>query len=142
MNQIMNNKEVTIFGDGKQTRAFSYIKDIIPIIAKSMEREDCYGETFNIGGDDYITLNELANKVCIAMAAKKNIVHLESRYEVKNAYVVHDKLRKFFPEYGNTTKLDIGLHKMVTWAKEQGPQETEHFGEYELTKNMPKFWIK
>jgi len=142
MNQIMNNKDITIFGDGEQTRAFSYIKDIVPIIAKSIFREDCYGETFNIGGDIPCSLNELADKVCVSMCAKKNIVHLETRFEVKHAHTKHDKLRKYFPEFGTTTILDVGLQKMANWAREEGPQECEHFGEYELTKNMPKFWIK
>jgi UDP-glucose 4-epimerase len=145
MNRIMNNQEVTIFGDGKQTRAFSYIKDIVPIIAKSIEKPEVYGKTFNIGGDVPCSLNELAYKVCEAMevnAPEERIVHLEERYEVKHAHTVHHELRKYFPEFGVTTSLDKGLSIMAKWAKETGPQKSEHYGEYELTKNMPKFWVK
>ena len=61
---------------------------------------------------------------------------------MQDAFVKHDKLRKFFPEFGATTTLDEGLPKMAKWAKETGAQKTEHFGEYEVTKNMPEFWIK
>jgi UDP-glucose 4-epimerase len=42
MNQIMQGKPVTIFGDGEQTRAFSYIGDVAPVIAESIERPSAY----------------------------------------------------------------------------------------------------
>ncbi len=51
MNQILQNKELTIFGDGNQTRAFSYIKDVAPIIAGSIHNESAYCQTFNVGAD-------------------------------------------------------------------------------------------
>ena len=50
MGQIMRDKPLTIFGDGDQTRAFSYIDDVAPVIAKSVRHPAAYGEAFNIGG--------------------------------------------------------------------------------------------
>jgi len=38
MNQILKNEPMTIFGDGEQTRAFSYVKDVTPVIARSVQR--------------------------------------------------------------------------------------------------------
>src|SRR5438477_2528935 len=51
LNQIMAAEELTVFGDGTQTRAFSHVADVAPIIAKSIERSDAYNEIYNIGAD-------------------------------------------------------------------------------------------
>ena len=51
MNQIISGKPMTIFGDGQHTRAFSYIDDVAPIIARAPLVEGAYGEVFNIGAD-------------------------------------------------------------------------------------------
>ncbi len=50
MNQILRGEPLTIFGDGEQTRAFSYIDDVAPVIARSVWNEAAYGEAFNVGG--------------------------------------------------------------------------------------------
>src|SRR5580700_7399155 len=49
MNQIMQGQPMTIFGDGKQTRAFSYIDDVAPVIAVSVARPESYNQIFNVG---------------------------------------------------------------------------------------------
>jgi len=51
MNQIMNDKPLSIFGDGTQSRAFSYIKEISGTIVESAQNQDAYGEVFNVGAD-------------------------------------------------------------------------------------------
>src|SRR6185312_564529 len=55
MNQIMQGQPMTIFGDGKQTRAFSYIDDVAPVIARAPLVEEAYNEAFNIGADQPCT---------------------------------------------------------------------------------------
>src|SRR5438128_1939037 len=67
INQIMQNKRLTIFGDGEQTRAFSYIKDVSPIIARSIVLDEAYNQIFNVGADSIYTVNEVAKKVCETM---------------------------------------------------------------------------
>ena len=73
MNQIMQGKELTIFGDGLQTRAFSHIDDVAPIIAKAIERPDAYNEIFNIGADTPYTVKELATIVCEEFDAAEKV---------------------------------------------------------------------
>src|SRR5437879_6917934 len=51
MNQIMQGLPCTIFGDGSQTRAFTHISDVAPVIAQSALDPQAYGEVFNIGAD-------------------------------------------------------------------------------------------
>src|SRR5688572_25940743 len=57
MNQILQGKPMTIFGDGLQTRAFSDIDDVAPIIASSIDRPAARNEVFNVGPDRPYSLN-------------------------------------------------------------------------------------
>src|SRR5439155_712575 len=60
MNQIMQDKPLTVFGDGTQTRAFSYIDDVAIPIARSVSIPEAYNQVFNVGGDTPYTVTELA----------------------------------------------------------------------------------
>jgi UDP-glucose 4-epimerase len=97
MNQIMNNEPLTVFGDGEQTRAFSYIKEISGIIAASPKNRDAYNEVFNIGADTPYTINELVREVGAVFGIVPNVTYLPERNEVKHAYSSHDKVQKYFP---------------------------------------------
>jgi UDP-glucose 4-epimerase len=59
----MQKKPLTIFGDGKQTRAFSYIDDVAIPIMKSVNIPQCYNQVFNIGADKPYTIDELVHVV-------------------------------------------------------------------------------
>src|SRR5690606_11109618 len=63
MNQLMQGNPLTIFGDGTQQRAFTYVGDIAPMIARAGFTEAAYGEVFNVGADQPYTVNELAGLV-------------------------------------------------------------------------------
>src|SRR5204863_8375126 len=60
MNQILQQQPMTIFGDGTQTRAFSYIDDVAPVMAEAIDCEAAWGMVFNVGADERFTLNDLA----------------------------------------------------------------------------------
>ena len=60
MNQILQGQPMTIFGDGTQTRAFSYVGDVAPIMAEAIERPAAWNNVFNVGADQPFTLNDLA----------------------------------------------------------------------------------
>jgi UDP-glucose 4-epimerase len=77
MNQILQGKPMTVFGDGSQTRAFSYIGDVAPIIAEAVDVPEAYNQIFNIGADQPYSVNELAS-VAMAMGVQA-IIHLPSQ---------------------------------------------------------------
>jgi UDP-glucose 4-epimerase len=141
MNNIMKSSPLIIFGDGKQTRAFSHISDVAPSIAKSIEYPQCYGEIFNVGADQAYTVNELAEAVMKAMDARVDIVHIEARNEVKHAYADHGKVKKFFGlrEYVN---LQEGLAQMAQWAQKAGIRKSKDFECIEIYKSLPSVWLK
>ena len=142
MNQIMHGRPMTVFGDGKQTRAFSYIDDVAPIIAESVRRPACYNQVFNVGADKAYSVLELANVVARAMRVKSNIKHLDARNEVVNAYSAHEKVRKFFGDLIKNVSLEEGVAKMAAWARKVGARQGKPFGSVEVRRNMPSSWAR
>jgi UDP-glucose 4-epimerase len=140
MNQILQDKPMSVFGDGEQTRAFSYIADVAPIIAESIEVQGAYNQVFNIGADQHYSVNQLANSVAHAMGVEPNVVHLPARNEVVNAYSSHDKIRRIFGNRG-LVSLDQGLSQMADWVKQHGARASKKFGNIEVTKNFPQAWL-
>jgi UDP-glucose 4-epimerase len=140
MKQIRNGQPMTIFGDGKQTRAFSYISDVAPIIARSVERKKCYNQVFNVGADHAYSVLELAREVAQCMDVKPDARHLEARNEVVNAYSAHEKARKFFGDLIGDVSLHDGLARMSDWAKTAKLRKTKSFKGIEVVKNLPPSW--
>ena len=141
MNQILQSKPMTVFGDGSQTRAFSYIGDMAPIIAEAIETPKAYNQIFNIGADQPYSVNELAERVAIAMGVKPELVHLPARNEVADAYSSHEKIRQVF---GNRPlhSLEEGLDRMAAWVKSHGARHSRDFEGIEVTKNFPQAWLE
>lgn len=139
MNQLMKDEPLTIFGDGTQSRAFSYIDDVAPIIAQAGEHADTAGEVFNIGADRPYTVNELAHVVAHAFGKQAKIDYLPARNEVLHAYATHDKVRSFFGD-GQPVSLEVGIGRMAQWARAKGPRTTPEFEGVELWKNFPAGW--
>jgi UDP-glucose 4-epimerase len=142
MNQIMQNQPMTIFGDGNQTRAFSYIDDVAPVIAASIARPASYNQVFNVGADKPYSVNELATVVAKAMAATSEIKHLEPRNEVVHAYSAHEKVRQHFGDLIKNVSLEDGVARMAAWAKKAGARQGKPFEGIEVSKNMPPSWAK
>ncbi len=139
MNQLMQDKSLSIFGDGKQTRAFSYIGDMAPQIANSVNIASAQNEIINIGADQEYTVKELAEVVCEVMEKKGNISYLEARNEVMHAYSDHTKAHQIFGK-SEPTALSDGLKQMANWAKETGAKKSMVFSNIEITEKLPPSW--
>jgi UDP-glucose 4-epimerase len=139
MNQIMQGKELTIFGDGEQTRAFTHIADVAPIIAKSPFIEGAYNEIFNIGAEKPYTVNQLAEEVSKSLGVELKINKLEERREVKHAHSEHEKVKKVF-DYEPQIELSEGIKRMAEWAKKTGIKENKEFENIEISENLPDSW--
>jgi UDP-glucose 4-epimerase len=136
MNQIMGGQPLTIFGDGEQTRAFSYIDDVAPVIARSVEVRAAYGEAFNVGADTPYTVNELARVVSRAFQATPAITHLPARNEVVHAYSDHAKAQRIFGT-APAVPLDEGIARMAEWARRVGARASRAFEGIEIAKKLP-----
>lgn len=139
MNQIMQGKSLTIFGDGKQTRAFSYIDDVAIPITHSVNIPAAYNQVFNVGADKPYTVNDLATVVCEEFGVEPNITHLSARNEVLHAYSDHSRARSVF---GEPTGIDLkeGIARMAAWARRVGARQSQEFGNIEITEKLPDGW--
>jgi UDP-glucose 4-epimerase len=140
MNQLMQGKPMTIFGDGTQTRAFSYISDVAPVIARSIERTEAWNLVFNVGAERPYSVLELAHTVASAMGTETQMQHLEPRREVVHAFSSHDKVNAVFGDLVKNISLEEGVGRMARWAKEVGPRTGKSFEDVEVLKNMPSSW--
>ena len=139
MNQLMRGEPMSIFGDGTQTRAFSYIGDVAPLIADAIDVPAALNQTFNVGADESTTVNELAALVATAMGKEPRIRHLEARKEVLHAVADHSRVAAVFGYRAKWT-LDRGLKQMAEWALGVGPRESSRRAEVEVKKNLPQSW--
>ncbi|MBL7752612.1 MAG: NAD-dependent epimerase/dehydratase family protein [Chitinophagaceae bacterium] len=139
MNQIMQGKKLTIFGDGTQTRAFSYIDDVAIPITKCVNIPAAYNQVFNIGADKPYTVNELAEVVCAEFGVAPDINYLTARNEVLHAYSDHTKAHHVF---GDPTGIDLkeGIARMAAWARRVGARQSQEFGNIEITEKLPDGW--
>jgi len=141
MNRLLQGEPMTIFGDGSQVRAFSYIGDVAPIMAESIGVPAAYNETFNIGADIPYSVNDLSAAVGRAMNVPVRVTHLPPRHEAPSAYSSHEKVRRVFGDRP-TTSLDEGLARMAAWAKQHGARQSRPFDDIEVTKNFPVGWLQ
>ena len=139
MNQILQGQPMTIFGDGTQTRAFSYIDDVAPVMAEAIETPAAWNETFNVGADRPYSLLQLATAVAEAMGVRPAIEHLDARHEVQHAHSSHDKVRRVFGARPHTALAD-GLGRMAAWVRVHGARTSAPFDGIEVTRNLPASW--
>ncbi len=139
MNQIMQRQPMTIFGDGSQTRAFSYIDDVAPVIARSVDVAAAYNQVFNVGADQPYTVKHLAETVARAFGVAPQIEHLPARTEVQHAYPDHSKARQVFGQDA-VVPLQEGVARMAAWAQRVGARAALPFGNIEITRNLPPSW--
>ena len=141
MYQILNNQPPTIFGDGEQTRAFSYVDDSILPFWNASQRDCCIGEIINLGGINEYSINDACKILIDVTGTDLKPLHLEQRHETKHAWATWDKSVDLLG-FEHNVDLKLGLSKMWDWAKIQPNRERFVWPEYELEKGIYKFWKK
>ncbi len=140
MNQHMNKLPMTIFGDGKQTRAFSYIDDCLEPFWKCAIQDNTLNQIINIGGTKYYTINE-ANDILKEVIDGGNVVYKEERHEAKHCFPTYQKSIDLL-DYRDSTSLKDGLVKMWEWSQKQPRREMFVWDKYEVEKGLYSFWKK
>ncbi len=136
MNQILRGEPLSIFGDGTQSRAFSYISDVAPVIADSVLRPEAFGQVFNIGAGRPTSINELGEMISRAMGVPFRPRYLPARREVKHIHACHDKASALLG-YESRISLDEGIEAMAAWVKQVGARESTRFSSLEIERNLP-----
>ena len=74
--QALTGQPITLYGDGKQTRTFIHVKDTVDTMMKLVQRQESWGEIFNIGGDDEVSIEELAHLIKDTLKSTSEIVYV------------------------------------------------------------------
>jgi UDP-glucose 4-epimerase len=140
MNRVLQGQSMPVFGDGQQTRAFSHIADVAPIIARSPLVDGARNEVFNIGADTPYSILDLVEAISRAFDAPADVVHNPARNEVVHAFSDHAKVRAVFDPPEPLT-LDEGIQRMAAWVREHGARDPVEFAEtIEIERNLPPSW--
>jgi len=136
----LNGKPITIFGDGTQKRAFSYIDDSIEPLWNAAVRPEASKQIINLGGIHEYSINEAADILSEVMGGAEK-VYLEGRHEVHTAVPTYQKSIDILG-FEHKHDLKEGLEKMWTWAQQQPMRERFVWPKYELDKGIYSFWKK
>jgi UDP-glucose 4-epimerase len=139
MNQILAGEPLTVFGDGEQTRAFSHVADVAPVIARSVDVPAAKNRVFNVGADQPVTVNELLRVVAAEFGVTPTVSHLPARNEVLHAWADHGRVREVFGT-GEPVGLEEGIRRMAAWVRQHGARATPRFEALEITENLPPIW--
>lgn len=121
--QALKNEPITVFGDGTQTRNFTYVEDVVRGIIRLIDEPKAVGEIFNIGGDGEISMNELALRVKAATGSDSPIRHIPYEQAYQEGF---EDMERRVPDiskitkligYKNTHNLDQILAKVVEFER-------------------------
>lgn len=73
VDQALNNEPLTVFGSGRQTRTFAYIDDVVWALRHLIEKEEAVGQISNIGGNEEISIYDLAQKIIVASDSSSTV---------------------------------------------------------------------
>lgn len=137
--QLLQGEPLSVFGDGRQRRAFTYVGDIADILARAAETQSAHQQVFNIGADQPVSVMELARLMSDLSGRNTGIRHLPARLEVVDAFSSHEKLEQVFGVM-KKTPLRTGLEKTWRWAAGEKLEPFRLGLEIEVSKNLPPSW--
>lgn len=125
INAVLNNEVIPIHGDGMQTRSFTFVSDTVNGMYEAIMRDSANGEVLNIGGNEEVTILELAKRVKQACDTPGELLYELVPYESFSKNKYEDVMRRVpdtsFSEeiLGTSAKvsLDEGLKKTIAWQK-------------------------
>jgi UDP-glucose 4-epimerase len=138
MYQHLEGESMTIFGDGQQTRAFSFIDDSLKPLWNAAIKPEASKQIINLGGIKEYSILE-ANEILRKVIGNGEVNFVEQRHEVKHAVPTYQKSIDIL-EFEHKTDLEEGLTKMWDWAQKQSKRKRFVWKQYELDKGLYKFW--
>lgn len=122
VSQALKNKPLTVYGDGSQTRTFTYVKDVVWALMKLIENENAFGEVFNVGGTQEVSILDLAKKIVTLTNSSSEIqlipyddVFGKDFEDMQRRVPSAEKLNKLVG-FDPKTTLDAILTKVINYA--------------------------
>ena len=117
VNQIFEGKRPVVYGDGKQTRDFTYVNDVVAGTIAAAQTEGCAGEAFNLGGGQRISVNDLLQRL-IKLCGKEDVVgpsHEQAKSgDVRDMHADISKAGRVL-RFEPKTDLEEGLRNFIEW---------------------------
>jgi dTDP-glucose 4,6-dehydratase len=113
--QALNNQNITVYGDGHQTRSFSYIEDTVRglLLALNYPKSDI----FNIGNDNEMSISDLATLIIKLTESNSKIIFKDLPVDDPMQRKPNLKKSKDILGYKPTVNIEIGLSKTIEWIK-------------------------
>ena len=141
LNQVMRGEPITVYGDGQQVRAFTYVGDIVGTFLAAADSPAAWGKVFNVGSASTATVLELAETVRDSMGMPEHqILHLPERDEVKVAFTDNSLARETFGNWTDTPLVD-GVARTAKWARDHGPVGLKTTIELEIPHTDSSDWV-
>jgi UDP-glucose 4-epimerase len=142
MRNALRGEAFPVFGDGVQTRSFSFVSRVSSTIAEAPLIPAAANQVFNVGDDETTTVRHLAELVAETMGVTLSLRHLPARKEVLHAHADHAKaLRVFEGGVASRTSLREGLAQMAAHVRSQGvPRPTPCPAPIEIRDCLPPSW--
>jgi UDP-glucose 4-epimerase len=137
----MGGEPLTIYGDGLQQRAFTYVDDILEPLWLCGTDDKTLWQTFNIGNDEEMTILDAARLCKEVCGNQQDLNFLPAIHEVKNAFSDHKKSKEILG-FECKTSLKEGLEKMWIWAKNQPVRKVRTIDEFEIKDGLYEMWKK
>jgi UDP-glucose 4-epimerase len=142
INRNLQGKPAIIYGNGLQTRCFSYVTDCVDCLERMSLDPSIVNEVINIGPDEgTITITELASLVANETGLNAAPIHMEDRpREVKHAMCSADKARKLL-NYETTTDIQTAVMKTTDYIRRRGAKVFDYTFPLEIVNDKtPKTW--
>lgn len=143
-NRMLQGSQPYVYGDGSQVRCFSFIQDVIPVLADLGRDNAPHGEVYNVGPDEgAVTVLGLAREIAALLDFRLEPLHLPPRpCEVKTALCSSDKIRHRFG-YKTRTGLCEGLASIIEYVRRRGPRPFDYHLPLEIpTADTPQTWSR
>ena len=144
INRMLQGKAPIIYGDGNQTRCFSYIDDCLSCLIPMLDQKNLNKEVINIGPDEeFVTINKVV-EICSNLTGfnSKPIYKKDRPREVKHALCSANKARKLL-NYKTKTSLENGILKTLNYIKKRGVKPFDYNLELEIINELtPETWKK
>jgi UDP-glucuronate decarboxylase len=118
IHQALNDENITVFGDGSQTRSFTYVVDEIEGFLKMVHKDEALGEVINLGNDKEFTILELANIIIELTNSKSKVVYKPLPIDDPVRRCPDLTKAKNLLNWEPTTNLREGLRKTIAWFKD------------------------
>ena len=142
INRMMQGKAPVIYGDGEQTRCFSYIDDCLSCLIPMLDQKNLNKQIINIGPDEeFVTINKVAEICSNITGVNLNPIYKKDRpKEVKHATCSADKARKLL-NYKTTVKLFEGINNTFEYIKMRGVKPFDYHINIEIDNELtPSTW--